>query len=96
MEPNECEHTHAHEHAHEHGHAHEEGHAHLHAHDTPVDGEQAAAVLRYMLDHNIHHTQELSDLAGQFNEEIQHEILHAVEAYDQGNGFLSAALNRLR
>jgi len=61
-----------------------------------VDGEQAVAVLRYMLEHNIHHAQELSDLAGQFSGEAHHQLLHAVEAYDQGNGYLSAALEELK
>ncbi len=76
----------------EHGHDHD----HEHSHAAPVSGEQAEAVLRYMLDHNIHHTQELNDLAAQFGGEVQHQILHAVEAYDQGNGFLSAALAHLK
>ena len=53
------------------------------------------AVLRYMLDHNIHHASELSDLADQLTGEARHQMLHAVESFDQANGYLSAALELL-
>ena len=57
--------------------------------------EQTVAVLRYMLDHNIHHASELSDLADQLTGEARHQMLHAVESFDQANGYLSAALELL-
>lgn len=91
--------AHTHQHAHEgedgtythtHPHTHGDGHTHEHG------GEQAAAVLRYMLEHNIHHAGELSDLARQFSGEVQHQLLHAVESFDQANGYLSAALELLK
>ena len=50
-------------------------------------------MLQYMLDHNIHHAGELSDMAKQFSGEAQHQLLHAVESFDQANGYLSAAVN---
>lgn len=87
-----------HDHTHEHGHSHEHGHAHSHeplqAKGGAVD-EQTVAVLRYMLDHNIHHASELSDLADQLTGEARHQMLHAVESFDQANGYLSAALELL-
>ena len=62
---------------------------------TPTAGEKAVAVLRYMLEHNIHHAAELSDMARQFTGEAQHQLLHAVESFDQANGYLSAALEQI-
>ena len=53
------------------------------------------AVLRYMLDHNVHHAAELGDLAKEFSGEVAHQLMHAVEAFDQANGYLSAALDML-
>lgn len=88
--------NHTHEHVHEHAHDHGHGHTHEHAHGGAVSGEQAVALLQYMLDHNIHHAAELSDLAGQFSGEAAHQLLHAVESFDQGNGYLSAALDLLK
>ncbi len=87
-------HEHTHEHTHEHVHQHT--HSHSHTHGEAVSGQQAVALLQYMLDHNIHHAAELSDLAGQFSGEVAHQLLHAVESFDQGNGYLSAALELLK
>jgi hypothetical protein len=49
-----------------------------------------------MLDHNIHHAAELNDIAQQLSGEAQHQLLHAVESFDQANGYLSAALELLK
>ena len=86
------EHTHAHPHTHEHSHDHV--HEHLHAENGVADAE-SVALLKYMLDHNIHHAKELSDLADRLTGEAQHQLLHAVEAFDQGNGYLAAALEHM-
>lgn len=84
------EHTHAHTHEHSHDHTHE----HSHSHGEP--GGKATAVLRYMLEHNIHHASELNDIAQQFTGEARHQLLHAVESFDEANGYLSAALELLK
>ena len=77
------------------GHDHEHTHDHPHVHsDMPKD--QVVAVLQYMLDHNVHHAGELSDMADQLTGEARHQLLHAVESFDQANGYLSAALEKLR
>lgn len=77
------------------GHDHEHTHDHPHVHsDMPKD--QVIAVLQYMLDHNVHHAGELSDMADQLTGEARHQLLHAVESFDQANGYLSAALEELR
>ena len=74
---------------------HEHTHDHPHVHsDMPKD--QVVAVLQYMLDHNVHHAGELSDMADQLTGEARHQLLHAVESFDQANGYLSAALEELR
>lgn len=88
-------HAHTHEHSHEHSHDQHHDHEHLHAEGGAVSPE-TAAVLQYMLDHNIHHAAELNDLAQQLTGEAQHQMLHAVEAFDQANGYLSAALELLK
>ena len=74
----------------DHEHTHEGEHSHTHG------GEKTVAVLKYMLDHNIHHAAELSDIARQFDGEARHQLLHAVESFDQANGYLSAALELLK
>ena len=56
------DHDHTHDHTHSHDHDHLHSHEPLQAKDGAVD-EQTVAVLRYMLDHNIHHASELSDQA---------------------------------
>lgn len=88
-------HTHTHEHPHDHEHGHEHTYEHLHA-ENGAPGEQTVAVLKYMLEHNIHHAAELNDLAQQLTGEAQHQMLHAVEAFDQANGYLSHALELLK
>lgn len=79
---------------HEHTHTHDHGHDHVHSHDLP--GDKTAALLQYMLDHNIHHAAELNDIAQQLSGEARHQLLHAVESFDQANGYLSAALELLK
>ena len=88
-------HDHEHTHPHDHEHTHEHTHDHPHVHpDMPA--EKVTALLQYMLDHNIHHAGELSDMAGQLTGEARHQLLHAVESFDQANGYLSAALEELK
>ena len=85
------------QHDHEHGpctHTHE--HSHEHGHDHHKPGEKTAAILQYMLDHNIHHAAELNDIAQQLSGEAKHQLLHAVESFDQANGYLSAALELVK
>ena len=83
------------EHTHDHDHEHPHTHAHAHPHEHGHGGEKTVAVLRYMLDHNVHHAAELGDLAKEFSGEVAHQLMHAVEAFDQANGYLSAALDML-
>ena len=82
------------QHDHEHSHEHEHAHGHEHSHHMP--GEKTTAILQYMLDHNIHHAAELNDIAQQLSGEARHQLLHAVESFDQANGYLSAALELVK
>ena len=92
------EHVHEHTHVDEHGQPYTHTHQHTHAgeHQHAHGGEQTIAVLQYMLEHNIHHAKELSDMAAEFDGEARHQLLHAVESFDQANGYLSAALEELK
>ena len=96
MEHFDHDHEHAHSGAYTHSHPHTHEHSHEHPNSHTHDGAQALAVLQYMLDHNIHHAGELSDIAAQFDGEARHQLLHAVESFDQANGYLSAALEELK
>jgi hypothetical protein len=50
-------------HAHDHDHDHDHDHPHGHSHDDLLKSkEEAAAFLRYTLEHNAHHDEELSGL----------------------------------
>lgn len=89
------DHEHGHEHPHTHPHEHSHEHEQLHAEGGAVSPE-TVAVLQYMLEHNVHHASELNDLAQQLTGEARHQMLHAVEAFDQANGYLSAALELLK
>ena len=89
MEHFDHDHEHAHSGAHTHSHPHTHEHSHEHPNSHTHDGAQA-------LDHNIHHAGELSDIAAQFDGEARHQLLHAVESFDQANGYLSAALELLK
>ena len=66
--------NHAHEHPHEHVHTHdhEHTHSHEHSHSGFESIQQAEALMKYMLDHNRHHAEEL------------HELCHKLEASGKG------------
>ena len=93
------EHTHTHSHPHEHEHDHDHLHdheGHHHEHSVPVGADKTLAVLTYMLDHNVHHCAELKDLAASLSGEAQHQLLHAVEAFDEANDHLAKAVAELK
>ena len=68
----------------DHDHNHGQGeHVHEHTH-TDENGQVYT------------HAKELGDMAEQFDGEVRHQLLHAVESFDQANGYLSAALEELK
>ena len=103
--PHTHEHTHVHSHdghSHEHTHSHPHSHApgtqeeHSHSHPESTPAQQTVALLRYMLDHNIHHAAELEELAGQVGGEAGHLLLHAVETFRLANDQLDQALKLMK
>lgn len=78
-------------------HEHHGHHSH-HTHDIPQDGnpDRSLILLRYMYDHNMHHAEELVELAASLRSEGREEAAglldEALNAYRQGNELLGRAL----
>ena len=74
-------------------------HQHVHAHEhgtgetTPA---QRNALLTYMLEHNMHHAEELHELGHQTEGEASELIHEAVALFEQSNEKLAAALELLK
>ena len=97
------EHEHDHEchcHDHEHEHDHEchggcQGHCHEH---TPM--EELAALMRYMVNHNTAHANELAQLAEKLKEAGNpvafEQVMAAVSDFEKGNMRLSLVLASLK
>lgn len=92
-----AEHTHDHEHTHTHAdgttHSHEHGAVHHHSHSAASSPEEALALLRYMLDHNRHHAEELHDLGHCFDEVAGDLIHEAVDKLGESNDLIEEALS---
>ena len=88
---------HTHEHCgHCHEHTHADGTTHSHSHATATSPEEALALLKYMLDHNRHHAEELHDLAHNFDE-VSAELLHdAVDKLGESNDLIEQALSLIK
>ena len=111
----DCNHTHG-EHGHGHMHNHDggehchnhEGHTHSHGENCGCgcgghkqDGKsRSSALLKYMLEHNEHHTEELQDMSAELKNqglpEAAELILSAVDAFNKGNKLLSEALQKVQ
>ena len=95
----DCCHTHEHTHTHTHEHTHDHEHAHDHAHAaTPRD--ELVALMRYMVGHNVSHTDELKELAHKLSHtgdsEACAKVLDAVRDYETGNQKLAESLEQLQ
>ena len=102
-------HSHVHTHAdgeeHTHEHAHADGHTHTHAqtHDgehahvhTGEDGlRQTKALLKYMLEHNEHHAEELAGLLDALPAQAKKKLLLAIGTFEAANVELKAVLDSL-
>ncbi len=85
----------------EHEHEHHNGHVHSHESPSTFDSiEQAEALMRYMLDHNRHHAEELHELCHKLEAggkgEAANLIGEAFDRYGEGNEFLAQALEALK
>ncbi len=93
------EHTHEHSHAdgtvHTHTHTHADGTTHSHPHASVSSPEEALALLKYMLDHNRHHAEELHELAHSFDELTAGMIHDAVDEMNEANTLIEQALTLL-
>ncbi|MBQ0041041.1 MAG: hypothetical protein KBS56_03345 [Clostridiales bacterium] len=79
-------------HTHEHTHTHTHEHNHDHSHLVASSHEEAVALLRYMLNHNQHHADELHELAHCFEDEIADLVHDAVDSLQDSNNFMEQAL----
>ena len=69
----------------------EHHHEHLHSHDP----QEMLALLRYMLDHNRHHSEELLAMAEGKTAKSAELIRQSVEQLQKGNELLSQAIAQM-
>ena len=88
-----------HPHEHSHTHDHEHSHEHAHEHGGFASVEQAAALMKYMLDHNRHHADELHEVCHKLEDmgkaDAAEKLGKALSAFYAGNDFLADALQAL-
>ncbi len=88
-----------HPHDHAHSHDHEHMHSHEHEHGGFTSAEQATALMKYMLDHNRHHAEELHEVCHKLEDmgktAAAEQLGKALNAYFTGNDFLAEALKAL-
>ena len=84
-------------HSHDHNeHSHADGTTHSHSHSVATSPEEALALLKYMLDHNRHHAEELHELAHNFDE-VSADLLHdAVDKLGESNDLIEQALSLIQ
>lgn len=75
---------------------HDHNHPHEHHHDTPTSKVETVALLKYMLDHNTHHAEELHEMGHSVEGEASELIHQAVKALQDSNDKLAAALLLLK
>lgn len=68
-----------------------DGHTHAHTHEDM----ETVALLKYMIDHNKHHADELYDIAGKLDGTAKELVHSAVIDYETGTGKLEKALKAL-
>ena len=94
----ELTHTHTHADGTEltHTHTHADGTTHTHSHAAASSPEEALTLLKYMLDHNRHHAEELHELAHNFDELTAGMLHDAVEEMNEANDLIEQALTLLK
>lgn len=70
-------------------------HPHVHEHNRQYTAEESLALLRYMADHNLHHTEELHELAHHIGGEAEALIHEACVDFQVANEKLEQALKLL-
>lgn len=99
------EHHERHEHHNEHRHLenHErhnerrnfDDHEHSAA-QAPASKEELLALLSYMVSHNRHHAQELSELAASAEGDAKNALEKAISLFSEGNAQLQIALDQMK
>ena len=88
-------HTHDH-----HSEAHANDHPHVHDHhgdhETSTPKEELLALLSYMVSHNKHHAQELSELATCLDGDAKEALSRAIQLFSEGNEQLEVALDCMK
>ena len=88
------EHSHSHEHTHDHDHEHSHGHPHTTADAT--SREETLALLAYMVSHNKHHAEELTNLSAGVDGDAALALQKAIALFQEGNQELEAALKLMQ
>lgn len=66
-----------------------------HHHDTPKDMQEIRALLRYMIEHNDHHNDELAGLLDSLPEKARKLMMRAIGSFEAANVELSEVLAAL-
>ncbi len=80
-------------------HEHHERHEHHNEHSAaqvPASKEELLALLSYMVSHNRHHAQELSELAASAEGDAKNALEKAISLFSEGNAQLQIALDQMK
>ena len=72
-----------------------DGHDHAHSHSHSHEDMETVALLKYMIDQNKHHADELYDIANKLDGTAKELVHAAVIDYETGTGKLEKALKEL-
>jgi len=92
-------HEHHERHEHHNEHRHLENHEHHNEHSAaqaPASKEELLALLSYMVSHNRHHAQELSELAASAEGDAKNALEKAISLFSEGNAQLQIALDQMK
>ena len=92
-------HEHHERHEHHNEHRHLENHEHHNEHSAaqaPASKEELLALLSYMVSHNRHHAQELSELAASTEGDAKNALEKAISLFSEGNAQLQIALDQMK
>lgn len=67
-----------------------------HDHGSINGAEERVALLRYMIDHNMHHLEELRALTKGTDADVEEILSQAADGFEKANTLLAGALEKLR
>ncbi|MGI6014307.1 MAG: hypothetical protein ACOX7K_08555 [Oscillospiraceae bacterium] len=88
----------AEEYVQDHSHTHSNGqtHSHPHEHAPGIVMDNPKEFLEYMIHHNEHHTENLSELSGKLTSDAQEKVRSSIRMMETANGQLAEALKFLK